>query len=97
VKRLSDDWLRALRNAIPIDKVIRKLDVPAKEVEGYFRFLCPVCGEFHTATNPRTNLARCFRCRENYNPIDFVMRVRRANFLDAARFLANNFRQHLPD
>ncbi|MEK6621873.1 MAG: hypothetical protein AABZ13_05275 [Planctomycetota bacterium] len=29
----------------------------SKHFEGYFRFLCPLCSEFHTATNPKTNLA----------------------------------------
>lgn len=91
MKRLSDQRLRALRNRVPINDVIRELDMPAKEVEGYFRFLCPVCRDFHTATNPETNLARCFRCQTNYNPIDLVMTVRRLSFLDAVRYLTQNF------
>ena len=95
MKRISDEHLRSLRNEIPINDVIRKLDLPAKEVEGYFRFLCPVCQESHTATNHGTNLARCFRCRENYNPIDLVMTVRKIGFLEAAQYLIKNFRHHL--
>lgn len=87
MNRLSAERLRALRNDIPIEAVIRKLGLPAKEVEGYFRFLCPLCSEFHTATNPRTNLGRCFRCRENYNPIDLVMAVEKVSFLDAVSLL----------
>jgi DNA primase len=87
VNRLSAERLRALRNDIPIEAVIRKLGLPAKEVEGYFRFLCPLCSEFHTATNPRTNLGRCFRCCENYNPIDLVMAVEKVSFLDAVSLL----------
>ncbi len=79
--------LRALRNEIPIRDVIVQLQIPAKDVEGYFRFLCPVCSEFHTATNPETNLARCFRCRQNYNPIDLVMTVEKVSFLDAVSLL----------
>jgi len=97
VTRLSDQHLWSLRNEVPIDDVIRKLDLPAKEVEGYFRFLCPACAEFHTATQPRTNLARCFRCQQNYNPIDLVMTVRKASFLQAVRYLTQNFGQHLSD
>jgi len=95
VKRLSDETLWALRNRVPINDVIRKLDIPAKEVEGFFRFLCPTCHDFHTATKPETNLARCFRCRHNHNPIDLVMVVRNAPFLDAVRYLTHNFGQHL--
>jgi len=96
VKRLSDERLRTLRNDIPIDDVIRNLDIPAKEVEGYFRFLCPVCHDFHTATNPRTNLARCFRCRQNYNPIDLVVTVQQVTFLQAVQYLTRHFDQHPP-
>lgn len=91
MKRLSGERLRALRNAIPIDQVIRMLGIPAKEVEGYFRFLCPSCHDIHTATNPKTNLARCFRCHTNYNPIDLVMVERRMTFLDAVQFLRRAF------
>ena len=97
MKRLSDECLWALRNRIPVNDVIRRLDVPAKEVEGYFRFLCPACREFHTATKVETNLARCFRCRQNYNPVDLVMTVRKVSFLDAVRYLTTNFGHHLSD
>jgi hypothetical protein len=80
--------LRQLRNDVPIAWLIAEvLEVPAKISEGYFRFLCPSCEELNTATNPRTNLARCFRCRANFNPIDMVMIVRRLNFTDAVEFL----------
>ena len=47
-----------------------KVELPVKRSEGYFRFLCPLCGDFNTATNSRTNLARCFRCEKNFNPIE---------------------------
>ena len=97
MKRLSDERLWALRNRVPINDVICELDMPAKEVEGYFRFLCPACHDSHTATNAETNLARCFRCRKNYNPIDLVMTVRRMSFLDAVRYLTKNFGRNLSD
>jgi DNA primase len=89
MSRISDAHLRRLRNEIPIRAIITALDLPTREVEGLFRFLCPRCNEFHTATNPRTNLARCFRCAENYNPIDLVMTVRRLDFLEAVRYLSS--------
>jgi hypothetical protein len=80
--------LRTLRNEIPVAHLIAEvLDLPSKISEGYFRFLCPICREFHTATNPRTNLARCFRCARNFNPIDLVMLARHANFTEAVEFL----------
>jgi len=85
---LQPNFLRALRNDLPIGDLIRShLDLPWKEREGYLRFLCPHCNEFNTATNPKTNLARCFRCCVNFNPIDMVMAVEGCGFLDAVKIL----------
>ena len=87
-KLFSSDLLRSLRNDIPINDLIRMhTELPWKEREGYLRFLCPRCSEFHTATNPRTNLARCFRCRVNFNPIEIVMAVQGCRFVDAVKIL----------
>ena len=86
-RRIPDREIRRLRNAVPVAGVIDRLEIPWKVRDGYFRFLCPLCSEFHTATNPRTNLARCFRCRRNFNPIDLVMVVLGSSFLDAVRYL----------
>ena len=66
--------LYRLRNEIPVAKLVPQLDWPHKHREGRFCFLCPRCGEFLTAVNPRTNLARCFACETNFNPIDLVSR-----------------------
>ena len=41
--------------------------------EGYFRFLCPHCGEMRATVNPRNNLAHCFSCKKNLNNIDLLM------------------------
>jgi hypothetical protein len=87
-KRFSSQMLRSLRNDLPITRVLELLDVPAKISEGHFRFLCPICSEFHSATNPKTNLARCFRCERNFNPIDLVMLIRRCDFVGAVTFLS---------
>lgn len=82
--RYSKEKLHRLRNEVPISRLISELlDIPCKVSEGYFRFLCPLCGEFQTATNPKTNLARCFRCQKNFNPIDMVMAVKSCNFREA--------------
>lgn len=84
----SKELLTKLRNDIPISTVIGDvLEIPSKTSDGYFRFLCPLCNGFDTATNPKTNLARCFGCRRNFNPIDMVMAVRRTNFRKAVEFL----------
>ena len=77
-----------LRNEIPIAIVIADLlKMESKLSEGYFRFLCPICSGYDTATNQKTNLARCFRCGKNFNPIDMVMQVKRASFVDAVEYL----------
>jgi len=87
-KRYAEETLRKLRNGIPIAALIADiLGLPCKTAEGYFRFLCPQCGGFHTATNPKTNLARCFDCQRNFNPIDITMTVKRKNFREAVQFL----------
>jgi len=84
----SKQQLHALRNSIPINDVIQfLLALPAKESEGYLRFLCPLCSEFQTATNPKTNLARCFRCKKNFNTIDLVMQVEGLTFKPAVKML----------
>lgn len=85
--RFSPRLLRSLRNDVPIGWLLDVLDLPVKISDGYLRFRCPRCAEFHTATNSATNLARCFRCRENFNPIELVMLVRKLNFLDAVNLL----------
>ncbi len=88
-QRFSSQLLRSLRNDLRIDDLIRhRLDIPWKEREGYLRFLCPRCSEFHTATNPKTNLARCFRCGVNFNPIELVMAVQGSSFVDSVKILA---------
>lgn len=87
-KRFSSYELFELRNAIPVRWLIRdELQIPSKISEGVFRFLCPVCHEFQTATHPTTNLARCFRCEKNFNTIDLVMAVKGLGFKESVVFL----------
>ena len=79
---------RKLRNDIPIAMLIADiLELPCKTAQGYFRFLCPLCNGFDTATNPNTNLARCFHCKQNFNTIDIAMCVKRQNFRETVQFL----------
>jgi DNA primase len=86
--RLPPEMLRRLRNEIPITLVIAEfLKLPTKVSEGHFRFLCPLCTEFITATNPKTNLARCFLCEKNFNPIDMVMIAKQVSFSKAVDYL----------
>ncbi len=88
LKKYSKEKLRQLRNDILITILIAEfLKLPSKMSEGYFRFLCPICSEFVTATNPKTNLARCFCCEKNFNSIDMTMTVKRFTFKQAVQYL----------
>lgn len=89
--RTTPRELRRLRNDVDIVDVIEDLALPVKHWEGRDHFLCPRCSEFHTATNPRTNLARCFRCELNFNPIDLVIAVERVDFIGAVQYLQRRF------
>jgi len=87
-KHFSSQALYELRNSIPLDVLIEKeLNIPSKISEGYFRFLCPLCNEFQTAVNTKTNLGRCFRCEKNFNTIDIAMAWRNIGFLDSVKYL----------
>ena len=83
----TDDFLRRLRNDIHINEVIGALGMETRRGADLCRFRCPLCGGFHTATNPQSNLARCFDCKVNFNPIDLVMETTRCNFMDSVEFL----------
>jgi len=86
--RLSPQTLYALRNHLNIDQVITQLlQIPTQQINAIVRFQCPRCARFHTATQPSTNLARCFDCRKNFNTIELVMAVRQLPFLEAVAVL----------
>lgn len=93
-RRFTNHQLYILRNEIPIDALIEKaLCIPSRVAQGYFRFLCPLCKQFNTAVKPDTNLARCFRCEENFNTIDLVMTIRNLDFPGSVRFLQDYHRR----
>jgi hypothetical protein len=73
---ITAELLRRLRNDLPMPVTIAalgRIGPPAKMSEGYFRFLCPGCGEMQATVNPRNNLAHCFWCKKNLNNIDLLM------------------------
>lgn len=82
------DFLRMMRNQIPIERVIvTMLNMEVRYTSKWLRFRCPLCYNFHTAMNRGTNLARCFDCKENFNPIDLVMAVGKCSFVEAVEYL----------
>ncbi len=90
-ERLNKAYLRRLRNEIEIQALITTtLAIDCRTSEGRFRFLCPICSEFNPAVTPKTNLARCFCCERNFNPIDMVISVKGYAFLDAVDFLGRH-------
>ena len=85
-------FLRMLRNDIPIDEVIvDMLNLEVQTDRKTIRFRCPLCYNFHTATSHKTNLARCFDCEKNFNPIDMVITVGNCGFVDAVKILKDRF------
>ena len=95
-RRFSSQELYHLRNDIPVEALIKNaLQIPWRNTQGCFRFLCPQCHEFNTAVNPATNLARCFRCEKNFNTIDLVMLITQADFVESIRFL-KDYQKSMP-
>jgi len=88
MKRISKTILRRLRNDLPLRVVIeRLLQLPFKEVEGVYKYQCPVCKELTSTINPKANLGRCHLCKKNFNPIDLVMVKTKQNFSQSVKML----------
>ena len=93
---ITADLLRRLRNDLPMPVTIAALGrhgPPAKMCEGYFRFLCPHCGEMRATVNPRNNLAHCFTCKKNLNNIDLLLTLD-YDFLAAVTLLERLLGEH---
>ena len=80
---ITRDYLRRLRNEIDFGNLFRYMRWPHKRQDGKLIFVCPDCSESQTDVNRQTNLARCFRCEKNWNPIDMTIAVYRIEFLEA--------------
>jgi DNA primase len=93
---ISPDLLRRIRNDLPMPVTIAALGregPPSKMSEGYFRFLCPHCGEMRATVNPRNNLAHCFSCQKNLNNIDLLLTLD-YDFLAAVQLLERWLNQY---
>ena len=92
--QFTKELLFHLRNHVPIQHLITEvLKLNTNSLNGTFHFECPLCHGFNTATNPKTtNLARCFACLENFNPIDLVIRVCSLPFPKAVSFLQDQYK-----
>jgi hypothetical protein len=85
--RFKAQELFALRNEIPVKWLIDVLNPAIKDWCSDSCFQCPCCQSLHTSINPTTNLARCFECRRNFNPIDLVIASRCIDFVQSVAFL----------
>jgi len=93
---ISAELLRRIRNDLPMPVTIAALGrkgPPSKWSEGYFRFLCPRCGEMRATVNPRNNLAHCFYCSKNINNIDLLIQLD-YSFRDAVALLERFLNEH---
>ncbi|MGB5988100.1 MAG: CHC2 zinc finger domain-containing protein [Desulfobacterales bacterium] len=97
-RRFSSGELKFLRNRVPIDRVMETLF--GTSIRGSNRrFVCPICGGLDTSVNAGHNLARCFSCRRNFNPIELVMHQLKISFVDSVKWLQSRMPsvpQHTP-
>jgi DNA primase len=94
---IDAELLRRIRNDLlmPVANVaLGRMGPPSKWSEGYFRFLCPTCGELRATVNPRNNLAHCFCCQRNLNNIELMMTLG-YDFRSAVEILAAWLDQHV--
>ena len=97
-RRFSAQELSFLRNRVPINHVIETmLSVATGNDNGKLSFACPVCRGMNTGINASHNLARCFDCRKNFNPIEFVMHQLHLNFVDSVKWLKQCNRHPAPE
>jgi hypothetical protein len=76
-----------VRNEVDIDWLINEKLQLQRQFIRLWRFQCPVCLQFNTATQKKNNLARCFSCQQNFNTIDLVIHCKKVNFVPAVQFL----------
>jgi hypothetical protein len=97
-RRFSARELSFLRNKVPINRVIETmLSVATGNNNTKPSFHCPVCQSVNTSINARHNLARCFDCQQNFNPIEFVMHQLNLNFVDSVKWLKQHSRHIAPE
>ncbi len=84
---LTKQQLFQIRNDIDIDWLINEKLHLERQFKRIWRFQCPVCQQFNTATQKKNNLARCFSCQQNFNTIDLVIYSKKMNFVPSVQFL----------
>ena len=88
--------LFAVRNEIDIDWLISDKLYLERQFNGMWRFRCPLCQQFNTATQKKTNLGRCFSCQQNFNTIDLVIYTKEINFVPSVQWLLSLLDNKIP-
>ena len=83
----TQQQLFQVRNEIDIDWLITQQLNLERQFNGMWRFCCPLCQQFNTATQKKTNLSRCFNCQKNFNTIDLVIYSKKINFIPSVHYL----------
>jgi len=76
-----------VRNDIDIDWLINEKLHLQRQFKSIWRFQCPICQQYNTATQKKNNLARCFSCQKNFNTIDLIIYSKKVNFVPSVQFL----------
>ncbi len=87
METFTKQQLFQVRNKIDIDWLINEKLSIERQFNRIWRFQCPVCQQFNTATQKKNNLARCFSCQQNFNTIDLVIYSKKVNFVPGVQFL----------
>jgi hypothetical protein len=87
MKNFTQQQLFQVRNTIDIDWLINEKLNLRRQFNRIWRFQCPLCQQFNTATQKKNNLARCFSCQKNFNTIDLVIYTKQINFIPSVTFL----------
>lgn len=88
--------LFTVRNEIDIDWLISDRLYLERQFNGMWRFRCPLCQQFNTATQKKTNLGRCFTCQQNFNTIDLVIYTKKINFVPGVQWLLSLLDNKMP-
>ncbi len=87
MNKFTQQQLFQVRNMINIDWLIKEKLNLQRQFNRIWRFQCPLCQQFNTATQKKNNLARCFSCQQNFNTIDLVIHAKQINFIPSVTFL----------
>ena len=93
---IDPDLLRRLRNDLPMPVTIAALGregPPSKMSEGYFRFLCPHCGEMRAHRQPSQQPRPLLLLQQSINNIDLLMTLD-YTFRDAVALLERMLNEH---